>query len=168
MYLNKNKVGFTVIELLAAITIGAILLTTLTGIYKHMRISTSIKEEKNYIYDNALHFLSFYKKDIKSAGYEEYKTTNGEINEGFILNSNQDITIIYDSNTTNRITHNYTYSANKVFVNGIPLVSKVSDINWTIDPLNSDRIITNIEFTGFNRDINGNLISESFKSINYK
>ena len=174
--LQNKKSAFTLIELLAAILIGSILLTSLSGIYKHMRNSVSVKEEKNYMYESSLHFFNFFRKDIKSAGYEEYGSINGEILNSFTLDDkgttstlDDEVTIVYDLNETIRITNVYTYdnANNKILVNNIPLVSKVSDINWTIDSTNSKRFITNVTFTGNNTNINGNQISKSFKSVNY-
>jgi prepilin-type N-terminal cleavage/methylation domain-containing protein len=173
--LNKKK-GFTLIELLISLFIGSILLLSLTATNKHIKNSTSLKEEKKIIYENSLQFLTFFKKDMNSAGYEEYDSDNGEIEDGFVYDDNDttdtsddSITITYDKSKSERIEHKYTFDKTnkKVLVNDIPLVSKVKDINWSIDSNNNERIITHITFEGYQKDIQGNNIEKHFKSINY-
>ncbi|TAK78792.1 MAG: hypothetical protein EPO11_00915 [Gammaproteobacteria bacterium] len=69
MFINKNIKGETLIELMVAVVIGLLLISSLVEIYLSSQRGYRLQDALNHLQDNAKLATNFLKSDIQQAGY---------------------------------------------------------------------------------------------------
>ena len=70
MFSQKKTLGMSLVELMVAVTISAILLLGVTSVYLSTRHSNAVQDELSRLQENGRFAISLLSKEIRQAGYQ--------------------------------------------------------------------------------------------------